>query len=338
MINPTKFQNVLLKELLEAGFSVGYKAYYHTYEEIIKYGEFQREELIRVMGYSNWHSLVQHAKFKEGEREFVRILGFGYMLTDYIISGIDLKNKNRIVVNELGALANFIVAIYDHFLDNQLITETNPIRKLIGSITSSSSVFLEAVSEDNNTIEVQIFIKLITYYFHLLKLIEKPDQRNVIAKTLKKAILKMHHANDKLLFNSYSNVPIQLLFQKSILPFVIMGLPAWILCESFTEKNYLRHLRWMYQFGEFIALLDDATDMVEDMERGEPNLIIEAMKDIQNDDTTLIKLAKKIALMGQYVKEKQDRVILRKEDSITKDVNIFSVCVMSWVGEEYVLD
>jgi hypothetical protein len=325
MIDSDAFRDVLVEKLRSSGLEVTHECYQNTFDRILACGNIQSQYVIQLVGEAAWEEVLARSYFADPGYVFKRIMGFGYCFTEYIIEDIGLNAKDRNEIQELGALSNFIVSIYDHFLDNNLITSELPLLQLIESIRKKETIGFRQTG-------IQFFGKLVQRYLERAYALSAHDSGNRAWRTLTKAIISMYQANKMLLQGSVVRQPYRVHLQKSALPIVVMGLPAWIATIDKSDAAYFRHLRWMYALGEFLAWIDDAADLDDDERTSQPNLVIDAMGTGGLCNHSFDMIAASIAEKGRSVDNAWKSRTGKKNHH---DPGLLPVCVISWLGEYY---
>ena len=334
MTGTSNFHDILAAELQKSGLGVNHAKYQTTFTKVLEFGNIQAASVIKIVGETTWCYILSKSKFADPGYIFKRVLGFGYLFTEYIIAGINLDAKEKTEINELGSLANLIISIYDHFIDNDLIEEL-PILPLIESMNRKEDLSTKSPLTYPESIEMQFFERLIKNYLTRLDAVNNHDRDKKIWQTLIKAIISMYKANRTLGLNPGINNVYYLLLRKSALSLIVMGLPGWLVSNEINGSIYFRHLRWMYKLGEFLAWIDDASDLKEDKENFKPNLIFTELEYIRRGNNSFYNIAKKIAKKGQIVDNDWKLMMFKKNGYCRDDINLLPVCVISWLGEYY---
>ena len=212
----------VLHELAAAGLAPDPARYDYLAARLLLYGERVLRQL--PSGVS--------AALQQRESAAFRMLGFGYVLTEFAVAPVTAQPDAR--VPALGALANLIVSLYDGELD----TGAAP-----GSIISGSSLLARLVE---------------LYYSRLDALAGAGGPLEVL---LRRAIDRMYHAER---FTGRGANSRAIWRRKSALPFVVMGLPVWFAHPAARVRSCHAHLAWLYRLGRFFGWIDDAADLEDD--------------------------------------------------------------------------
>src|ERR1700681_3682013 len=201
----------------------------------------------------------------------IRVLGVGHVLTEFAIAPLGpLPEPAKWEVCELGALSNFIVALYDQFLDLNQYHYSILSRAWLSAALEDSKVSELSCKEDS--FPARLLAYLVTMYVRRTRGLSNgggaPD-----AYLLTRAILDMYDAEFETLRAPLA-VCRKILQRKAALPFVVMGVPACFAHESAGPAIRSWHLRWLYGLGSFFGWVDDAIDERQDREAGHPNAIV----------------------------------------------------------------
>jgi hypothetical protein len=270
-----QFREVLWSELVRKGLIPTNEAYVRARQEVTARGVIGWTELRRVVGEQDWDQANDILKRPYLADEPERMLGFGWLLTRFLAAPVGLPVKVEAQVAELGSLANFIVAVYDQFLDNGL-----PVRDLLPyeMLEWANIRPRDHQPESPPNAAAAVLTALVASYFELLDRMPCRSSHHHVRGSIALAIRRMYEAENALASWSGGRVPSIFLRRKVGLPFVVQGIPAWLGLEEIDRALYAWHLGWTYRVGIFIGWLDDAVDLDDDSAEGVPNLVSIALE------------------------------------------------------------
>lgn len=232
-------------------------------------------ELARIrarVGRHTWSRAFRAFPTPIPEVDHVRVLGFGRLLTEFSVAGTGLAPDALEQVARLGALANFIVALHDQHLD---VAGGSPLsRRAVRMAADPGGRALLAARSPFAPAGHRLMSTLVSSYHAGVAALPGP-RRPAVVRTLRRAIVTMYDAEGATTQGS-AQAPPRALRRKGALPFLVMGLPAWLAGAPFGPEAYLRHLRWLYRLGDFIAWVDDVVDAGDDVRTAHPNRLVAA--------------------------------------------------------------
>ena len=259
-----------------------------------------------VRGWEDFHHLRSKVvtDLRPFQKPIVRSLGTGALLTEFVTAGVPVDGQNRAVLAALGGLVILIVSTFDVMLDEggsvPVLFSASPIKP--GSAEDARFTLLR---------------ELVDLYFRELQML--PNARGEVRVLTETAIHRMYAAEVRSV--SESCISRTTWWRKNVLPFVVMGLPAWLGSRSLDAAAFRRHLTWLCRLGEFFGWLDDCVDYADDSATGRPNRI-----DSQLRRRPAASLARGIAAQAQRVMLQWDAA---NQSSPKRDV--FAVMVWSWI-------
>lgn len=240
---------------------------------ILERGASERHFLSEQIGEDAWQRLLAAWNRPDGGQMAALQLGTGAVLTEFFTAPVALSGEDRAAAAHLGTLANLLVGIYDDFMD-------------------------EGVSAGDTDLESGPLAALVSAYYRQAAALPGAAARPEIAGTLRRAIVKMHSAEQATLGAESTEGRMRGWQRKSTLPFVVMGLPAWLMTPEIDASRYFRHLRWLCRCGEFWGWIDDAMDWPQDANIGHPNKVGDAL---HTRGLPPERVAAQIAEMGRAV-------------------------------------
>ena len=249
----------------------------------------ERDFLVAQIGEEAWLRMLQAWGGRNGEQMASLQLGAGAVLTDFFTAPVTLAAADREAAAHLGTLANLLVGVYDDLIDAGDSGDDPLSRNLLDAPSGKSGA-----GEIGDT----PLAPLVSAYFRQMASLPGAASRPEVARTLRRAILKMYDAERKTVGGGDADGRMAGWRRKSALPFVVMGLTAWLMTPDFCGRDYRRHLRWLCRCGEFWGWIDDAIDLEQDSATGHPNRVQAALQTgLQSPEA----LAAGIAQRGQAI-------------------------------------
>ena len=254
---------------------------------ILERSDLERRHLAVQIGEDAWQKMLAEWNRADADQMAALQLGTGAVLAEFFTAPVTLSGEDRATAAHLGTLANLLVGVYDDLMDDGAGLERDLLPR---GLLSAAGDFGKG--------DQTPLAPLVNAYFQQMAALPGLEARPEIARTLRRAIVKMYDAERMTLAGSDAHGRMRGWRRKSTLPFVVMGLPAWLMTADFDARAYRRHLRWLCRCGEFWGWIDDALDMDQDARTGHPNRVYEAL---QACSETPECLASRIAKQGQDI-------------------------------------
>lgn len=310
---------MLRHELAVQGLLLPWAEYRTAYAKVEEAGEEALATYALPFAAEDWVRANEALPRAYSHNDLVRILGFGVVLTRFLASymGDRMLPDARRPIAPLGALANIIVTLYDHFMEQRAGEELLPVPVL----TALAQGRTTRVAEPGGSPQKRILQQLVAQYFELLRSASQPEDSGLL-RFLSKAIFRMYEAEQGTLRAPMACAP-HVLRRKSALPFVVMGAPIW-LGATIPHNLFWRHVAWMYRFGRFVAWLDDFTDYSLDRAVGHSNRLA------WYSAPEWAPLAKHVAMDGKHVLQQWRVHASDSGDRLGADAML--VLATSWIG------
>ena len=295
-----------------------------------------REEirLRKFIELSDWHIASTDLIECFSSDDLKRVLGFGRLLTEFLISPIQ-SNFQVTTINkaiDLGSLANLIVTIFDQYVESAPMELGAFDRHSLEQISRQKWGFLSQWLQSGSTAKVRVICKLISEYFCQLNKLPYSNRCSPLREFIYHTILSMYDA-EVMTAQPFSQLSSkQVLRQKSALPFVTMGLPAWLCVRQTSPPHYWQHLRWLYYFGEFIGWIDDVVDLDPDRRTGQPNRVEKTLAHAPNIVHCQEQIARNMAFLGKQLVHGWCRQVGLASEVMPYEMYMFSALIMSWFG------
>jgi hypothetical protein len=263
-------------------------------------GEREIRDLRRLVGERTWRKGLGALPRPVADVDVVRILGFGRLLTEYAVASLNLEAAVRERVVRLGALANLIVAIYDHYVDTLPGGHAAIPRGALRVVPHARRWPPLAWYRVAGSPQRRYMARLMRIYYRRLdELGASAPACSGVAALVHRTIVRMYDA--EALTRARAVPPGKaVLRRKAALPFVVMGLPGW-LAGSPNGATLLRHLRWLYQLGILLGDIDDAVDMDADRAALQPNRLDAEIRTASDPESALDRAARRIARRAEQV-------------------------------------
>lgn len=273
--------------------------------------------------------MVRLSELKLTEADLIRVLGFGVVVTQYLIEPISMPKKSFERVVYSGAIANLLVTLFDHYIDNQFIKNF----KLIESTLSKKNNFIDKIKYGVYYLQGNLYQRqisnLINIYYNQIDALSDRKDSDIKQKTraLNYIIDKMYVAEKLSLLQpkKYTSV---LWRHKSALPFLAMGIPAWF-PTPINKELWIWHLRWMYSFGDLMGLIDDAVDFENDTKSASPNIYNMLMPDGHDNRDSVNYFCNKISNRIIFI-QTQFINYTNTDSLILNQLPLIMIC--SWFG------
>lgn len=319
-------KNELTKAFMESDLSLSDENYGTTWRHIYQTGSEYQSVFRQKYGKKIWECAM-HSDALISEQDQIRIIGFGAAITEHMVLPLNLSLSDRMLVIRIGALANFIVTFFDHYLDSYNGGQVYLPRpsNILGNKLTGMLFYIRGWREP----KLRLLNLMIQDYMALLKKLKFTKQRPELLALLHRTIKTMYQAELKTETTQPDIIAIKTLRQKSALPFVVMALPGWLVANEIDKSLFKLHLMWSYRFGSFIGLLDDAVDLIDDKHNNQPNVFLN--ENLSTDSATFV--ANKIAQKGVRVKQIWIKMTTEFHQNDKVSEYLFPALIRSWIGE-----
>jgi hypothetical protein len=288
-------------------------------------GDLLMRGLIDQVGDQTWQHGLDSLAPAYRSPDVRRILGLGYALSSYLIEPIPIPDQRRArIVAELGALANFIVSLFDHCVDTVAEAQDWLCPADLRSLLAAADAAGMPADVPRAPAEALLIALVQRYQQHAAQLAteEPPQQKDIAALTTTIIAMRQAHAH------AVAGASASTLRDKSALPFVVMASPGWIGVTDRSRRQ--QHLDWVYEVGEFFGWLDDAVDYDIDRAAGQPNLLGDldpATKDFEG------VLAERIVGAADQLDDSWLRLVRATgEDTDSWTRHSLRLATVSWLG------
>lgn len=317
----------LRKELQRAGSMPDYDTYIRSISHVNKMGEQFWNVFKQTRPGSYVLKKIVSGKWTIKEGDIIRISGFGMVLTDYFIKPFAFTDEKRKALAHCGAMANLIVTLFDFMADSEGFKKNELLEHvLFNHTTGKLGKVKRLVMLCTGGSDQRLLLSLIKEYFtHIREVVGETKDLSPFYNLIRKMYLA-----EKQTLVMPDRVTEAQWTRKSVLPFLVMAVPAWI-SGNLSRKELVFQIRWFYKFGRTIGYVDDCVDYEQDVKCGAPNiLVIRKMCSKSNSDDELMSLVTRIASDIQDLqfvwKQLFTGPVANSEDCLP------SVVVASWIG------
>jgi|GEM_PF-5922374 len=332
MVSNPDFKSLLWQELKLKGLLIDSTDYNDSLLIISRWGVLERENIIKIVGYKTWKNVLNRLPGNLPEEDCIRVLGFGRALTEYLIAPLDVPSDLKEKIVTIGVISNLLGSIYDHLIDAGLNNNLALPRWILHSIAYEKNGLKLAVLRKIGPTTLRFILTLVEYNKQILTELPYYKTHDEITELIKQSVLQMYDAENETINKNSKLVSEDTLKNKSTLPYVIRGLPAWLCTPQIPKDRFDWHINWMHQFGDFFAWIDDAVDLADDISEGQPNLLLFPENTVGRDE-------QKDSALAQTIAEKGKQMITEWQKN-TKDYEKIPVvigkapqiCTVSWFG------
>ena len=325
---PADLRAMLWEHLDAEDLIPGPDTYAASRAEIGRGGEAQRRELSRSIGEGAWRLGLAQLGRPNPEDDCARILGFGRALTGYAVAPVNLSSADVNTVTELGALANLIVATFDGIVDAGRTPS-----ELLSRVTLDAAFAARQTTPtaDPPQTDPSLISRLVATYAQDLEVCAASESDPVL-QLITRAIEAMYDAELAIVKPKSRSVSRHLLRRKAALPFVVMGLPAWLLSSERDEGLFRWHIHWLYRLGRFFGWIDDVVDLESDLETGAPSQLVLALENEPHRSDLSREIARAIALQGRRLMHEWRTRVAAAQDVPLPIREAVPTCLVSWFG------
>jgi len=238
-------------------------------------------ERVKRHGADEWYRLASYRLSSVEPASAQKLLGAGYVLTQFLTAPVNTENSGRNAIYSAGALINLAVVVCDRLLDGGASVQ-------------------EVLPGPGSEVRSPVYVLMERYRETIAGMSghEQPGNK------LEKAIARMFDAEVETVHYGMS-LPYRFWLRKSALPFVLMGSTAWLLNKGETRAAFSRHLKWLYEVGRFFGALDDVVDYADDIENTAANILR------GHEEGARTALVKRMAKRAVRVLDEWDSVVPR---------------------------
>ena len=206
-----------------------------------------------------------------------RVLGFGSIITRFLIHGLEIPTHNSNSVVYAGGLANLIVTTFDKMIDDLGLSTSVLSRSYLSDLLNREAtrgrdpMSVQIYSSASGAAAARLMSKMVSGYTEVIAANGDGDR---IPLALQGLILRMYDAECKTLLDRPDESALR---QKAALLFVVLACPAGLNTSSRNTPNrqlFGKRLRMAYQLGTCFGLIDDVVDIDDDLRAGRANRVV----------------------------------------------------------------
>lgn len=329
MNKPSRLTTLLYRSLWNENLFPSNPDYRNTEVTVMRAGWKEWFRLSGSLGYWKLWRGIWAIQLPNSYLGAVRLLGWGYALTNYFVAPIPIPKEEKEKIFRIGALANFIVNIYDFLADHHPNPNKHFSKDMLEQILSLEKTTLPDVTSRTE----KLIYELCQEYIQELSSYNENKQHTHVIKIIKHAIQRMFQAENESIQKRQSSIvnPVNReLIIKDAYPFIIMGLAGWLTIHEIDPKFFFWHLRWLYKVGAFYGRLDDAVDLERDILAGHPNLYSDLLGLTDANDKARTMVVDQLIRDYRKIVEEWNQYA-SKENLQTE--HIFSASLATWFGE-----
>ena len=296
------FRSLLCVELEHAGLLPDLEQVRLCRRDVTRIGAEEAAALAGVVGAPLWVQALDRLGRPCPQADSERVLGFGTMLTAFMLPPVRIDEALSREVLTLGAHANLLVGLFDLVADECPDAALPLSRALVEEACAGRGRIRLAWRAHTGTPVARLLTRMLSGYVRRLDRLPYAGRHGQVRALQSRAILAMHDAELRTL-GPASGVTDRVMRRKSALPFVVMGMAGWLAVEWVPPPAFRAHLRWLYRVGSFLGWIDDAADLGADLAAGRPNRVATALAREGNgsarDDAE--RLARAIASAGTRI-------------------------------------
>ena len=255
-----------------------------------------------------------------------RVLGFGTLLTEWMFPSRWIDTAAQRDVADAGALANFIVTVFDHLADESAPRSQPMSPRMLRRVCAGDLAPVALIGLVGPP-PARLLARLVREYFRRVNRLPFGSRHRDLRALLTRTIVAMHAAEVETL--TAARVSDRAIRRKSALPFVTMAMAAWLAAAETPAPVLRAHLRWSYRLGELLGEIDDAADARDDIAAGRPNRLVAELS--TPGGARPDALASALARRALRVVEDRHRFI---DPDAARDGadDILGVLIASWLG------
>ncbi|MFL5613034.1 MAG: hypothetical protein ACJ796_05175 [Gemmatimonadaceae bacterium] len=323
------FRSLLIAELEHAGLIPDAERVLTCRREVSRIGYEEEAALADLVGKTLWAEALAQLGRPYPHADCERVLGFGAMLTAFMLPPVRIDDALSREVCSLGAHANLLVSLFDQVADECPGAALPLSRATVQNACAKRGRVRLIWHRHAGPPVARLLTRFLSAYVSRLDRLPYTSHHRALRALHTRAIIAMHAAELETL-SSARSASFRSIRRKSALPFVVMGMPAWLGVERGTAATFHAHLRWLYRLGNFFGFIDDAADLGADRAAGRPNRVAQLLAREPDECACdgYTALARGIASQGRRIME-QRRAWASRAASVADDV--LTTTLLSWL-------
>ena len=314
------FRSLLIAELEHAGLIPDAERVLTCRREVTRIGYEEEAALADLVGATLWKQALAQLGRPYPHADCERVLGFGAMLTAFMLPPLPIDDALTRENCSLGAHANLLVSLFDQVADECPDAALPLSRATVENACARRGRVRLAWHSHTGPPVARLLTRVLSAYVSRIDRLPYSGRHRSLRALHTRAIIAMHGAELETLSSAPGrDASFRAIRRKSALPFVVMGMPAWLGVERAPAATLRAHLRWLYRVGNFFGYIDDAADVDADRAAGRPNRVCDG-------DT---RLARGIASQGRRIMDHRKAAWPSRLATIADDV--LTTTVLSWL-------
>lgn len=228
--------------------------------------------LAAQLGEANLNRGIEASRLGAGEQARF-VMGYGALMTEFLVAPVCPDPDSRLLLGDLGALANLIVSYVDDMVDAGCPRAALLPASALRLAASTGGRWMLDRAAGLAPPAARLAARAVGEYFRRLDRLPYASAHAWVYADVKRCIWKMYQEEarstaDWARLNGHKSRP-----RKTALPLVVLGLPVWLASREVPFGPYWEHRRWLVRLGRFIRWIDDAADAAEDASSGSINAV-----------------------------------------------------------------
>ena len=327
------FRSLLRVELEYAGLLPDADRVRACRRDVSRVGSEEAAALAGLVGPSLWMQALAQLGRPFPQADCERVLGFGASLTAFMLPPVHIDESLSRELCTLGAHANLLVSLFDQVADECSGTALPLSPAIVARACAGRGRARLAWGSNSGAPVARLLTRLLSAYVRRRDRLTYSRRYQPVRALHTRAIVAMHAAELETLASA-SGVTDRVIRRKSALPFVVMGLPAWLAVERVPPATFRAHLRWLYRVGSFLGWIDDAADLDADRAGGRPNRVATALASEGRARGSTCdgaeRLARAIARDGTRIMAEREAALTSGHCGRAAD-DVLTTVVLSWL-------
>lgn len=289
--------------------------------------------LAAQLGEANLNRGIEASRLGAGEQARF-VMGFGALMTEFLVAPVCPDPDSRLLLGDLGALANLIVSYVDDMVDAGCPRAALLPESALRLAGSSGGRWMLDLTAGLAAPPAKLAARAVGEYFRRLDRLPYSSAHAWVYQDVKRCIWKMYQeearsAADWARFNGDKRRPL-----KTALPLVVLGLPVWLTSQEVPFGPYWEHKRWLVRLGRFIRWIDDAADAAEDAGSGSINAVgrVLARPDVRENQPG--SLARAIGCRASSLWAEWQSSMQAADSADPSVGDVFGTVLAAWLGAQ----
>ena len=262
------------------------------------------------------------------------VIGFGQLMTEFLIAPVPLDERGRRRVARLGGIANLIVSHFDELVDGGWPRALLLPRWALVIAQARAGRAVLRVGAAIAPAPARLTVRLVADYFRRVADLPYVTCHPNVRADLRRTIVAMYLEEGRTPREHRRRRGDATRQKKTALPLVVLGQAAWLASPECPVPLYRRHRRWLVHVGKFIRWIDDAADLAADREAGAANVVCRALR--RRPAAAYAGLAAGIARRGRRLVDEWRAQTGRGSAEVSGDErtlqSVLAAVLVAWVG------